>query len=146
MPDDWVPEIALGVAGRIPRAYVPDDETRINLYAEIDHVRDRASLDMLKLDIVDRFGALPRAAKVLLKLAELRIRCFELGVQKLAAGPKGIAATFRTNDGAKAAERRPLPADWRWSERKLVYPVETKGTVERLNAAVTLLNRVDGAS
>ncbi|MBB3998262.1 DEAD/DEAH box helicase [Aureimonas pseudogalii] len=146
VPDDWVPEIALGVAGRIPQAYVPDDETRINLYAEIDHVRDRASLDMLKLDIVDRFGALPRAAKVLLKLAELRIRCFELGIQKLAAGPKGIAATFRTNEGAKAATRRPVPTDWRWCDRKLVYPIETKGTAERLNAAVTLLNRVDGAS
>ncbi|WP_062211142.1 helicase-related protein [Aureimonas sp. AU12] len=146
VPDDWTPEILLGIAGRIPAVYVPDDETRINLYAEIDRVRERSALEALDVDIEDRFGALPRPARVMLQLADIRIRCFELGIAKLAAGPKGIAAVFRTRDDAKRAMEQALPKDWRWSDLKLVYPVETLGTDARFEAVGRLLGAIEGAS
>ena len=143
--DEWVPEVALGVAGRIPDDYVPDEETRINLYAEIDRVRDRAALGALAADIEDRFGKAPAPTRTLLRLASAKIRCAELGIAKLAAGPKGIAATFRTKADAEAARGRPLPDGWKWSELKLVFPVSTRSVAERFKAATRLFDVVDPA-
>ena len=143
--DEWMPEVALGVAGRIPADYVPDEETRINLYAEIDRTRDRAALEALGVDVEDRFGKPPAAARRLLKLADARVRCAELGIQKLAAGPKGIAATFRTKADAEAARKKPLPDGWKWNELKLVFPVVTKTVSERFRAATRLFDAVDPA-
>ncbi|WP_062114219.1 transcription-repair coupling factor [Aureimonas sp. AU40] len=143
--DEWMPEVALGVAGRIPDDYVPDEETRINLYAEIDRARDRASLGALASDIEDRFGKPPAPARTLLMLAEARVRCAELGIAKLAAGPKGVAATFRTKPDAEGARTRKLPADWKWTDMKLVYPVATASVAERFEAATALFDRVDPA-
>ena len=143
--DEWRPDVALGVAGRIPADYVPDEETRLNLYAEIDRAHDRASLDELAANIEDRFGKPPAATRTLLKLAEMRVRCAELGIQKMAAGPKGIAATFRTKDDAKLGADARLPKDWKWTDMKLVYPIATQTVSERFEAATHLLDRVDPA-
>lgn len=143
--DEWMPEVALGVAGRIPADYVPDEETRINLYAEIDRTRDRAALEALGVDVEDRFGKPPAAARTLLKLADARVRCAELGIQKLAAGPKGIAATFRTKADAETARKKPLPDGWKWNELKLVFPIATETVSERFRAATRLFDAVDPA-
>jgi len=143
--DDWMPELALSVAGRIPLDYVPEMETRINLYADIDRVQDRAALETLRDDIVDRFGALPKPADVLLQLAAVRLRCLDIGVQKVAAGPKGLAATMRTKDDVDRALVSPTPAGWRWNGNKLVFPTETRNTRDRLAAVDRLLNHLEGS-
>ncbi|MBB3949789.1 transcription-repair coupling factor [Aureimonas jatrophae] len=143
--DDWMPEMALGIAGRIPPDYVPEAETRINLYAEIDRIQDTASLEALRDDLNDRFGPLPKAASVLLKMAAIRLRCIEAGIQRLAAGPKGIAAIFRTKADADVAREFDYPKGFSLKGQKLVLNVATQNTSERLRAVVAMLDRIDAA-
>ncbi|WP_279477990.1 helicase-related protein [Aureimonas sp. SK2] len=141
--DDWTPDIALGASGAIPADYVPDAAARINLYSRIDRLRERSDLELLVDEIGDRFGPIPSPTKVLLKAAELRLRCRELGIQKLAAGPKGTAATFRTKDDAARHATRRLPNGWKWSDTKLVSPQGGETVAERFVAARTMLDAVD---
>ncbi len=141
--DEWTPDVALGIAGRIPADYVPDAETRLNLYAEIDRVRDPAALETVGRDIEDRFGPPPAAARSLLRLADLRLRCYEVGVGRLAAGPKGIAAVFRTRKAADVVRAAAVPDGWRWVDNKLVYPVTSTSVKERFTAAARLLETIE---
>ncbi|WP_062011003.1 DEAD/DEAH box helicase [Aureimonas sp. AU4] len=143
--DDWMPELALGLAGRIPPDYVPEPETRINLYAEIDRIQDAASLEALKEDLTDRFGPVPKATAVLIELAAIRLRCIDAGIQRLAAGPKGIAAVFRLKSDADAAHSGTYPQSFAWKGQKLVQSVVTQNTSERLRAVGTMLDMIEGA-
>ncbi|RIY01463.1 DEAD/DEAH box helicase [Aureimonas flava] len=143
VPDDWTPDIVMGASGSIPAEYVPDPAARINLYSRIDRLRDRSGLELLVEEIDDRFGPIPTQAKILLKAAELRLRCRELGIQKLASGPKGTAATFRTRDDAARYEARRLPQGWKRAETKLVSPKGGETTAERFVAARELLDAID---
>ncbi|KQQ85588.1 DEAD/DEAH box helicase [Aureimonas sp. Leaf324] len=141
--DDWTPDIVLGASGSIPADYVPDPAARINLYSRIDRLRERSSLELLVEEIGDRFGPIPAETKILLKAAELRLRCRELGVQKLASGPKGTAAAFRTKDDAARHEGLKLPAGWKWNDTKLVSPKGGETVAERFVAARSLLETID---
>ncbi|WP_416355784.1 DEAD/DEAH box helicase [Aureimonas phyllosphaerae] len=141
--DDWTPDIVLGASGSVPADYVPDPAARINLYSRIDRLRERASLELLVEEIDDRFGPIPPETKILLKTAELRLRCRELGVSKLASGPKGTAATFRTKDDAARHTAVKLPAGWKWGDMKLVSPKGGDTVAERFVAARILLETID---
>ncbi len=144
--DDWTPDIALGASGAIPAEYVPDPAARINLYSRIDRLRERSDLELLVDEIGDRFGPIPAETKILLKAAELRLRCRELGIQKLASGPKGTAATFRTKDDAARLGKRRLSPGWKWNELKLVSPQGGETIAERFVAARVLLDTVDASA
>ncbi len=142
-PDDWTPDVAIGAIGSIPAEYIPDPAARINLYSRIDQVRERSTLELLIEEITDRFGAIPRETKILLKLAELKLRCRELGLQKLASGPKGTAITFRTRAQADAARKLGCPAGWKWNEAKLVAPIAASKLSERFVAARQVLDTIE---
>lgn len=141
--DDWTPDVVLGASGSIPGDYVPDPAARINLHTRIDRLRERSALELLVEEIDDRFGAIPAETKVLLKVAELRLRCRELGVQKLASGPKGTAATFRTKANAARYEGAKLPHGWKLADTKLVTPKGGETIAERFVAARALLDAID---
>jgi transcription-repair coupling factor (superfamily II helicase) len=74
-------------------------------------------------------------------MARLRLRCRELGIARLEAGPKAVAATFR--DPAATARRCASAADpLAWNGERLVYRRETSSPAERIAAAAALLDRV----
>ncbi len=94
---DWTPNIGLGLPVLIPETYVRDLPVRLGLYRRIGALASDAETEAMAAELVDRFGPLPEEVDNLLQVVALKRLCREAGVEKLDAGPKGMAVTFRGN-------------------------------------------------
>lgn len=99
----WTPDLRIGIEGRLPEEWIPDEDLRIALYARLGRLRDAAALDDFEAELEDRFGELPEAARQLIGVARLRERMRDLGIARIDAGPAAIALTPR-RDGADLGE------------------------------------------
>src|SRR5690606_28264006 len=88
-PLDHGPEVDLRIPALLPDGYLPDVHMRLTLYKRIASAADSAALRALQVEMIDRFGLLPAAAKNLFRLAELKLAATPLGITKLEAGPQG---------------------------------------------------------
>ncbi len=77
------PHIELEVIAHIPRAYIPAERTRIDLYRRIASCTTPKDLQQLEEDIRDTFGPFPEPVGNLLQLAELRILAAIWGISKI---------------------------------------------------------------
>ncbi len=87
-------EVELHVPALIPDDYLPDPHARLTLYKRISAARDVDALRELQVEMVDRFGLLPDAAKHLFATAELKLAATALGIRKLVLGPTGGRMQF----------------------------------------------------
>ena len=93
--DRWTPELNLGAIGRWPAEWVPEEETRITLYARLARIADAGALDAFTAELEDRFGPPPPEARALLDHAAIRVAAHDLGIDRVDAGPAAIALTPR---------------------------------------------------
>jgi transcription-repair coupling factor (superfamily II helicase) len=93
-PLDHGPEIDLHLPALLPSDYMPDVHLRLTLYKRMSSCKDQTQLDDLQVEMIDRFGLLPPAAKNLFRIAELKLRAAPLGIRKIEAGPKGGRIQF----------------------------------------------------
>ncbi|MEW8499369.1 MAG: TRCF domain-containing protein, partial [Candidatus Thiodiazotropha taylori] len=87
-------EIELNIPALLPEDYLPDVHSRLVLYKRIASAKDSAELRELQVEMIDRFGLLPDAAKNLFSITELKLRAHPLGIRKIEAGPKGARLLF----------------------------------------------------
>lgn len=66
-------DIELRMPSLLPDDYVPDVNTRLSFYKRIASALQSRELDALKVELIDRFGLLPDAARNLLDIAALRL-------------------------------------------------------------------------
>ena len=93
-PLDTVAEINLGEPALIPPDYIPDVNLRLVLYRRIAAATDEESLATLKVEMIDRFGALPDYTKNLYTNASIRIICHNIGIRKLRADESELHIYF----------------------------------------------------
>lgn len=89
-------EVELHVPALIPEDYLPDVHTRLTLYKRISSARDSDALRELQVEMIDRFGLLPDAAKHLFAIAELKLKANTLGIRKLDLGENGGRIVFES--------------------------------------------------
>ena len=87
-------DVVLNIPALIPDDYLPDVHARLTLYKRISNARNVDALRELQIEMIDRFGLLPDAAKHLFHVAELKLDATELGVRKLDLGPNGGRVQF----------------------------------------------------
>ena len=87
-------EVELHVPALIPDDYLPDVHTRLTLYKRISSARDIDELRDLQVEMIDRFGLLPDAAKYLFATTELKLAATALGIRKLDLGENGGRIVF----------------------------------------------------
>jgi transcription-repair coupling factor (superfamily II helicase) len=87
-------EVDLGMSALIPDDYVPDVHMRLVLYKRAAEAPTEEALDELKVEMIDRFGLLPRQAEALLEAARVRIAGEVLGLSKVRAGAKSAVLDF----------------------------------------------------
>ena len=87
-------EINLHVPALLPEDYVPDVHLRLILYKRIASASTSEELKDLQIELIDRFGLLPTAAKNHIRLAELKTRAVQLGIDKIDASNKGGYLNF----------------------------------------------------
>jgi len=125
------PEVDLRATVLLPEDYLPDVNLRLIFYKRIASAADSAALRELQVEMIDRFGLLPEAAKTLFRVAELKQRATPLGIKRIEAGPDGGQLLFnaepnidtgrlieliqsqpqnyRLTDGTRLRFTRPLP-------------------------------------
>ena len=91
--DRVVPELHVGIAGRLPESWIPEAEVRLMLYGRLARIEEEGALDAFEEELEDRFGTLPDEARLLIELARVRLMACGAGVTKVDAGPAAIALT-----------------------------------------------------
>ena len=87
-------EIDLRVPALLPEDYLGDVNMRLSFYKRIAGAEDKAALDELKVELIDRFGLLPEPTKNLMQIAELRSLAKQLKVIKIDATANGGFVEF----------------------------------------------------
>jgi transcription-repair coupling factor (superfamily II helicase) len=87
-------EIDLGVPALIPADYLPDVHERLVMYKRVASARDEEALRDLQVEMIDRFGLLPDAAKNLFHVAELKLQALPLGIRRVEASATGGRILF----------------------------------------------------
>ncbi|MDP2285488.1 MAG: helicase-related protein, partial [Pseudohongiella sp.] len=88
-------EINLRVPALIPEDYLPDIHTRLIMYKRIAGARDDEELRDLQVEMIDRFGLLPDAAKILFSVTQLKLRAEDMGISKVDASAQTGRIVFR---------------------------------------------------
>ena len=101
--DSFSPNIVLNMPVLIPKKYIADLETSMEMYQRIGRIKSIEEIDEIKTEMIDRFGELPYQIENLFTTIILKIKCRYAGVEKMIMGPKGISlyfynATFKAVD------------------------------------------------
>jgi len=73
----------LGISVRIDSDYIPEENQRLRMYKRIAGALDHATLDDVRSELHDRYGAPPESVLNLLAAGELRLKCEQLGIAQL---------------------------------------------------------------
>ncbi|MDQ8583514.1 transcription-repair coupling factor, partial [Klebsiella aerogenes] len=87
-------EVELRMPALLPDDFIPDVNTRLSFYKRIASAKNEHDLDEIKVELIDRFGTLPDAARNLLDIARLRQQAQKLGIRKLECNEKGGVIEF----------------------------------------------------
>jgi len=77
------PEINIALSASIPESYIQDIDQRLSTYRRLTKMTEVDDIADLKVELVDRFGALPVEASNLLLKTMLRVLAIKAGVKRL---------------------------------------------------------------
>jgi transcription-repair coupling factor (superfamily II helicase) len=77
------PEINIALPASIPESYIPDIDQRLSTYRRLTKITEVNEIADFKIELVDRFGALPVEASNLLLKIMLRVLAIKAGVKRL---------------------------------------------------------------
>ncbi len=83
IPQEPELRIDLPVKAFVPPGWVAQEALRLELYRRISLAADHATLEQIRAETVDRYGALPDQVETLFAVASLRVTCKALGVQEV---------------------------------------------------------------
>ena len=87
-------EVDLRVPALLPDDYIFDVSLRLSLYKRIASCKNKQALDDVQVELIDRFGLLPQAAKNLVHIAKLKLKAQQIGIARIDAGPAGGSIEF----------------------------------------------------
>jgi transcription-repair coupling factor (superfamily II helicase) len=140
-------EVNLHVPALLPAGYCSDVHERLSLYKRLADAETREQLDLLREELVDRFGTLPEPARALLECHRVRIAARPLGVARVDATHEAVQLQFVKNppiDGAKVIDfiRRKGRAARLAGPEKLRVEAKLPAWQERAQAVTDILQQL----
>jgi transcription-repair coupling factor (superfamily II helicase) len=141
--DSFSPQITVDAPIMIPEDYVPDLAVRMALYRRLNDAQDKAEIESMAAEMIDRFGPLPLATANLIKLIEIKHQAIEARIAKIDVGARGTLVAFHNDDFPDPAgliayvERLQGTAKLR-PDNKLVINRAWNDPASRLNGLVQL--------
>ncbi|ABC63115.1 transcription-repair coupling factor [Erythrobacter litoralis] len=96
--DALSPQITVDAPIMIPEEYIPDLAVRMALYRRLNQAQDKAEIESLAAEMIDRFGPLPDATANLIRLIEIKHQAIEANIAKIDVGARGTLVTFHKDD------------------------------------------------
>lgn len=81
-------EVNLRASALIPEDYLPDVNSRLQLYKRISNTKDEEALRELQVEMIDRYGLLPLEVKLLVRQQRIKQIAEPLGVIKIECGER----------------------------------------------------------
>ena len=97
------PDVTFAGGARLPDAYVPDEDAKLDLYGRLARVKEVGEIAALRSELRDRFGPLPEEADRLLTIAELRALGARLGLESVLVRGDEARLTFRAGAAPRLA-------------------------------------------
>ena len=98
--------VDMGGAACLPEMYCPSPVERMRIYSRFAGAASLAEIEQLRDLLIDRFGRLPVAARLLVRAHRLRISAGRLGIAAIRPAPGGMKFVFAARP--PAAELRDL--------------------------------------
>jgi len=86
--------IKMGISLLIPENYISDFSLRMSFYKKIANISSQSQEDDLIMQMQDRFGKVPSEVFDLIKIANMKHACLEVGISRLEATSQGILISF----------------------------------------------------
>ena len=96
--NSYQPSIKIPEEIFIPEKYIDDLDLRMSIYKRVSSLERKEDSDQLIIELVDRFGLLPKPVINLFKLIELKILCWGNNIDLVEFGRKGIILGFHNNE------------------------------------------------
>jgi transcription-repair coupling factor (superfamily II helicase) len=140
-------EVNLHVPALLPATYCSDVQERLSLYKRLADTETQEQLDLLREELVDRFGELPEPARALIECHRVRIAARPLGVARVDATHESVQLQFVKNpplDGAKVIDfiRKKGRAAKLAGPEKLRVEAKLPAWQERAQAVKDILNQL----
>jgi transcription-repair coupling factor (superfamily II helicase) len=87
-------EINVHLPALLPEDYVPDVHLRLMLYKRIAGAASHDELREMQVEMIDRFGLLPAAARNFMRIAAIKLEASGLGIEKIDAARTGGYMVF----------------------------------------------------
>ena len=87
-------EVDLHSPALLPEDYINDVHNRLILYKRIANSQTDDALRELKIELIDRFGLLPKPTKTLFEVTSLKLLCQRLGILRCDVNTMGGRLTF----------------------------------------------------
>jgi len=140
-------EIELRLAALIPEDYIFDVSLRLSLYKRIASCKNKAQLDDVQVELIDRFGLLPQATKNLVNIAKIRLKAQTIGISRIDVSDKGGFIEFNDDTSVdhmlliSLVQKQPTMYKM-VPPNKLKFNRKSEGEQERFNLITTLLNEL----
>jgi transcription-repair coupling factor (superfamily II helicase) len=146
-PLDAGVDINLHVAALLPADYVPDVHLRLMLYKRISGMKTAEELREMQVELIDRFGLLPDAARNLMRVAALKQRAAALGIDKIDAADAGGYLVFGDDSRIDPVELVQLVQNDSRSYRlqgshRLSFRLDLKDVEARFKAVEQLIDKL----
>ena len=82
-------DIDLHLPALLPDTYIADVNTRLSLYKRLSSCKTPEEFEDLKVELIDRFGFLPKSAENLFKISQLRVLAGSLGIVRISGSAEG---------------------------------------------------------
>jgi transcription-repair coupling factor (superfamily II helicase) len=82
--------IELPVDAHLPHDYIPSERLRLEMYKRLAEVRTDEDVDLLRAEMVDRYGEPPEVVASLLLVARFRARARQAGVGEVTIAGKNV--------------------------------------------------------
>lgn len=92
--EEITPEIHFHLPAFIPESYVEDQRERLNFYRRLSFCRSDESVEMIREELIDRFGRIPIEVDRLLEVIKVKIILTKLSIQKFEETPSQLVLTF----------------------------------------------------
>ncbi len=138
-------EVNLRIPALIPQQYLNDVNERLILYKRISSSKTEKDLELIQVEMIDRFGLLPEQANFLFKVTAIRQKAQLLGINKIDFGSQGgvveFSADTRVNPLALVKLVQRFPQQYKLlGANKLKASVELQATQARVTFVDQLLD------
>ena len=93
----WSPKISINLPVLIPEVYIEDINIRMEIYRKLSNIKEESELELIEIELIDRFGKFPKEIEILLRVILIKIKCKNLNIETIKDNKNGFIIQFKDN-------------------------------------------------